>query len=137
VIQGDGIDHAMIVSILDAMTERGWSADNVAFGSGGALLPGLLIGTPLGLAIGAGAADAGAAEASGSDVTDGDVGGGDFGGGFGDRGRKKGLRCRFCREQADYVDYKDLQAVTKQCTAQGKLFSRKRSGNCAKHMRMV
>lgn len=38
VIQGDGIDHAMIVAILDAMTERGWSADNVAFGSGGALL---------------------------------------------------------------------------------------------------
>lgn len=68
-------------------------------------------------------------------------GGGDFGGGFGglapDRGRKKGQRCRFCREKADYVDYKDLQALSKQCTAQGKLFSRKRSGNCAKHQRMV
>lgn len=38
VIQGDGIDHAMLVSILGAMAERGWSADNVAFGSGGALL---------------------------------------------------------------------------------------------------
>lgn len=38
VIQGDGIDHAMIVDILEAMTARGWSADNVAFGSGGALL---------------------------------------------------------------------------------------------------
>jgi small subunit ribosomal protein S18 len=68
-------------------------------------------------------------------------GGGDFGGGFSglapDRGRKKGQRCRFCREKADYVDYKDLQALAKQVNAQGKLFSRKRSGNCAKHQRMV
>jgi small subunit ribosomal protein S18 len=68
----------------------------------------------------------------------------DFGGGGGgfsglapDRGRKKGQRCRFCREKADYVDYKDMQALAKQVNAQGKLFSRKRSGNCAKHQRMV
>jgi small subunit ribosomal protein S18 len=67
----------------------------------------------------------------------GDFGGGTFTGLAPDRGRKKGQRCRFCREKADYVDYKDLQALTKQCTAQGKLFSRKRSGNCAKHQRMV
>ncbi len=66
-------------------------------------------------------------------------GGGGFGftGLMGGRDRKKGTRCRFCREKADYVDYKDLQALTKQCNAQGKLFSRKRSGNCAKHQRMV
>jgi small subunit ribosomal protein S18 len=66
-------------------------------------------------------------------------GGGDFGfsGLAPDRGRKKGQRCRFCREKADYVDYKDLQALAKQVNAQGKLFSRKRSGNCAKHQRMV
>ncbi|WP_053238714.1 nicotinate phosphoribosyltransferase [Sandaracinus amylolyticus] len=38
VIQGDGIDPVMIAEILAAMSERGWSADNVAFGSGGALL---------------------------------------------------------------------------------------------------
>lgn len=69
--------------------------------------------------------------------------GGDFGGGGGfsglapERNRGKVQRCRFCREQLEYIDYKDLQAVTKQCTAQGKLFSRKRSGNCAKHQRMV
>ena len=66
-------------------------------------------------------------------------GGGDFGfsGLAPDRGRRKGQRCRFCREKADYVDYKDLQAIAKQVNAQGKLFSRKRSGNCAKHQRMV
>lgn len=38
VIQGDGIDRHMLVKILDAMLASGWSADNVAFGSGGGLL---------------------------------------------------------------------------------------------------
>lgn len=38
VIQGDGIDHNMIISVLDAMKESDWSADNIAFGSGGGLL---------------------------------------------------------------------------------------------------
>jgi nicotinamide phosphoribosyltransferase len=37
-IQGDGIDHDMITSILEVMKMKGWSADNIAFGSGGALL---------------------------------------------------------------------------------------------------
>jgi len=37
-IQGDGIDHAMMRKILSAMMHNGWSADNIAFGSGGALL---------------------------------------------------------------------------------------------------
>ena len=44
-------------------------------------------------------------------------------------------KCRFCREKVDEVDYKDLAAITKLVTQQGKLFSRKRSGNCAKHQR--
>lgn len=38
VIQGDGIDFAMLGKILSAMKEAGWSADNIAFGSGGGLL---------------------------------------------------------------------------------------------------
>lgn len=38
VIQGDGIDHAMIRAILTVMDLNGYSADNVAFGQGGALL---------------------------------------------------------------------------------------------------
>lgn len=44
-------------------------------------------------------------------------------------------RCRFCRESIDEIDYKDVQTLQKLCTAQGKLFSRKRSGNCAYHQR--
>lgn len=38
VIQGDGINLEEIVRILEALKVRGWSADNVAFGMGGALL---------------------------------------------------------------------------------------------------
>lgn len=38
VIQGDGINQDEIVRILEALKIRGWSADNVAFGMGGALL---------------------------------------------------------------------------------------------------
>ncbi len=44
-------------------------------------------------------------------------------------------KCRFCREKTPQVDYKDLGAVTKLVTQQGKMFSRKRSGNCAAHQR--
>ena len=46
-------------------------------------------------------------------------------------------RCRFCRDGVDQVDYKDVDTLKRLCTAQGKLFSRKRSGNCAKHQRSV
>ena len=38
VIQGDGIDKQMIRAILYTLTLAGYSADNVAFGQGGALL---------------------------------------------------------------------------------------------------
>lgn len=38
VIQGDGVDHDSILSILKAITDLGYSSDNVNFGSGGALL---------------------------------------------------------------------------------------------------
>ena len=50
---------------------------------------------------------------------------------------KDRARCRFCREKADAIDYKDLQTLQKLTTGQGKLFSRKRSGNCARHQRMA
>ena len=38
IIQGDGIDRKAIREILDALMLKGWSADNLAFGSGGGLL---------------------------------------------------------------------------------------------------
>jgi len=58
----------------------------------------------------------------------------------GDRGGKfkryaaKG-KCRFCRAKVPFVDWKDSQTLSKLSTGQGKMFSRKRSGNCARHQR--
>lgn len=37
-IQGDGVNYDSISSILGAMKSAGWSAENIVFGSGGALL---------------------------------------------------------------------------------------------------
>jgi nicotinamide phosphoribosyltransferase len=37
-IQGDGIDFQTLGVILEAVKRHGWSADNIAFGSGGGLL---------------------------------------------------------------------------------------------------
>lgn len=38
VIQGDGINYETLGEVLENMKKHGWSADNLAFGSGGALL---------------------------------------------------------------------------------------------------
>ena len=46
-------------------------------------------------------------------------------------------RCRFCREGIERIDYKDILVLQKLCTSQGKLFSRKRSGNCARCQHMA
>ena len=44
-------------------------------------------------------------------------------------------KCRFCRDKVREIDYKDVSALQKLTTQQGKMFSRKRSGNCARHQR--
>lgn len=52
------------------------------------------------------------------------------------RGPIEAAKCRFCREKAKGIDYKDIATLHKLVSGQGKLFSRKRSGNCAMHQRM-
>ena len=44
-------------------------------------------------------------------------------------------KCRFCRMRVDNIDYKDVQYLQKLVGSQGKLFSKRRSGNCATHQR--
>jgi len=44
-------------------------------------------------------------------------------------------KCRFCREKIAEVDYKEVAVLIKLTTQQGKILSRKRSGNCAAHQR--
>jgi len=46
-------------------------------------------------------------------------------------------KCRFCRDKVSTIDYKDVPTLQKLTTTQGKIFSRKRSGNCAKHQRQA
>ena len=46
---------------------------------------------------------------------------------------REAARCRFCRDKVTLIDYKDLAVLSKLVTSRGKLFSRKRSGNCNKH----
>ncbi len=40
-------------------------------------------------------------------------------------------QCRFCRGSVDYIDYKDIDILQRLLTNRGKIYSRKRSGNCA------
>ena len=44
-------------------------------------------------------------------------------------------KCRFCRKKIREVDYKDTAELSKLLTRHGKIFSRKRSGNCSYHQR--
>jgi nicotinamide phosphoribosyltransferase len=41
IIQGDGVSPYVIKTLLNAFEQNGWSADNIAFGMGGALLQGV------------------------------------------------------------------------------------------------
>ncbi len=45
--------------------------------------------------------------------------------------------CRLCREKVDSIDYKDIKRLEKFITDRGKIVSRRSSGNCARHQRMV
>jgi small subunit ribosomal protein S18 len=49
--------------------------------------------------------------------------------GFG--GPRDQTQCRFCRGGVKYIDYKDVDTLQKLLTNRGKIYSRKRSGNCA------
>ncbi|MEY4613717.1 30S ribosomal protein S18 [bacterium] len=56
-------------------------------------------------------------------------------------GKGKKNRCRFCTKEGcprpAFVDYKDVTTLKKMSTGQGKMLSRKRTGNCAAFQRAV
>ena len=56
-------------------------------------------------------------------------------------GKGKKNRCRFCTKEGcprpAFVDYKDVSTLKKKSTGQGKMLSRKRTGNCAAFQRAV
>ena len=51
--------------------------------------------------------------------------------------RSEHTQCRFCRNGVKYVDYKDIDTLQRLLTNRGKIYSRKRSGNCASCQRKV
>jgi len=51
--------------------------------------------------------------------------------------RRRGNRCRFCREKAAVLNYKDMDRLSELMTNQGRIQSRKRSGNCSRHQRQA
>jgi len=51
------------------------------------------------------------------------------------RGKKK--VCVFCKEHADWVDYKDVNLLRRFMSERGKIRSRRVTGNCTQHQREV
>lgn len=80
----------------------------------------------------------------------GGYGGGGYGGGSGGSGgyggrqrRQMGERgttvkvCQFCVDQVKYIDYKKGSFLASYVAGNGKIFSRRRTGTCAKHQRRL
>ena len=51
------------------------------------------------------------------------------------RGKKK--VCVFCKEHAEWVDYKDVNLLRRFMSERGKIRARRVTGNCAQHQRDV
>jgi small subunit ribosomal protein S18 len=62
-------------------------------------------------------------------------GGGGGGGGGGGFSRRK--MCRFCADDAQAIDYKNVAMLKHFITERGKLTPRRISGNCARHQRAL
>lgn len=45
--------------------------------------------------------------------------------------------CKFCADKADMVDYKNAWLLKNFITENGKIMSRRITGNCAKHQRVL
>ena len=50
---------------------------------------------------------------------------------------KKKRICRFCEENALYIDFKNEKRLLRFMTEQGKIIPRRTSGTCAKHQRQL
>ena len=45
--------------------------------------------------------------------------------------------CRFCRDKVKIIDYKELRTLEAFIKERAKIVSRRNSGNCAKHQKMI
>jgi small subunit ribosomal protein S18 len=53
------------------------------------------------------------------------------------RFRRRPRNCQFCADKINILDYKQVDLVKRYVTEAGKIRSRRDTGNCAKHQRMV
>lgn len=53
------------------------------------------------------------------------------------RERKKVKKCKLCRDNVEYIDYKDVRKLKEFMNDKGKILPKRINGNCAKHQRMV
>lgn len=52
------------------------------------------------------------------------------------RSRRRKI-CKFCKTEARFIDYKDIETLRNYVPDRGKILPRRTSGNCAKHQRML
>jgi small subunit ribosomal protein S18 len=56
-------------------------------------------------------------------------------------GRRRFVRpprlCQFCAEKATSIDYKQVDLLKRFVTEQGRIRSRRQTGNCARHQRIL
>jgi len=45
--------------------------------------------------------------------------------------------CYFCKEEIEYIDFKNAKLLSKYISRYAKIEPRRRSGACAKHQRMI
>jgi small subunit ribosomal protein S18 len=45
--------------------------------------------------------------------------------------------CFFCKENIDYIDYKDVSLLRKFVSDKGKIRPKRSSGNCVQHQKMI
>ncbi len=46
-------------------------------------------------------------------------------------------QCQFCKDHADFIDYKDVQMLRKYTTDRGKIKPRRVTGACSQHQRDI
>ena len=64
-------------------------------------------------------------------------GGGGGGGGAGGGRRPRRKVCSFCVDKAKKIDFKEVGRIRRYISERGKIDPRRKSGNCAKHQRML
>ncbi len=45
--------------------------------------------------------------------------------------------CRFCSDDAERIDYRDLERIGRYVTDRGKILPSRLTGNCARHQRLL